>query len=233
MMDLSGGEFRHAAFLQGLVAAPEVWYAGSELDRIQGFKMVAPEGESWLFAAHIMRRDDGYVWESSRDMVDASVKQAALSVRGVYRFELLCFEPGQELKTFRYQELAQMIVNTSRTLKPGQEALIRYSTVYGILRQTLDEAWGKISLATSVELLADQPRAWVALLSRLWKTAGSKECQVRLLVNDMSFTPLFAPAVSEEWQILWDDFCARISKTPPAFAREIYLRDASGMRNIY
>ena len=232
MMNLMNTEFKYAPLIVGILPAEELYYQSMKTGKMQFFKAIKGSEFRGLLAVHIVRRDQNIIWESSRDVIIRAIKDASVQVRGAYVFELLDFEANKELKTFNMNELTQLLVNTSRTLKPGEQALIKYSTVYGILQKCLDEAWGKITFKASVEILPDKPKAFFSLLLGMLKTVEALSFPVNLLVNDLSLSPVFNPSGSEEIQGLLDIFILKRSKIKMLFPRDVYVRDCTGLKSI-
>ncbi len=231
-MNLVKTEFRKAAFWNGVLQADELYYQGYCADKIQFYKSVR-NGEPCGYAvAHIVCRDEDFIWAAAKDIIDRAVKQAAVTVRGIYTFELLIFEAQDELKTFNYDELAQVLVNTSRSLKSGEAALIKYSSVYGIFLKLVEESWGKITYKTSVELAVRKPKLMSAQFIRLLKAIAAKPYPVTVLVNDLSAKPFTDPNNCDEEKIWRDELMLKCAKIPVEHNRRLFLRDRHGLRAL-
>ena len=170
MVNLIDTEFRKAALWDGILFGDELYCQGYLVDKVQYFKVVTGGEAGALVVVHVIRSDEDFIWESARDLIGSAVKQSAVAVRGVYGFELLSFEAQKELKTFNYNELAQVLINTARTLKVGEQVLVKYSSAYGLLQKTLDEAWGKMTFKTSVTLVEGKPKTVFGLFSKMSKS---------------------------------------------------------------
>jgi hypothetical protein len=232
LINLLNTEFKRARLMEGLLPDEELYYHGLLNGKTQFFKAVSGHEAFGILAVHVIRRDEDFIWESSRDLIERAIKDAGVQVRGTYVFELLAFDPAKELKTFNANELSQMLVNTARTLKPGEQSMIRYSTVYGLLQKVLDETWGKVTVKTSVEILSDKPEAFFQLLFRKLKLAEEMLFPVKLLLNDLSSMPMFKPLSSELIQPLMEDFKIKRAKLKTSFARDVYARDSFGLKSI-
>lgn len=232
-INLASGDFLKAACWGGMLNADELYYHGALVDKAQLFQPVKGGVVSYVSVVHVIRREEDFVWEAARDLLDRAVKQAAMSVRGIYCFELLTFEAKEELKTFNYNELAQVLVNTARGMRPGDQVLIKYSSVYGLLQKMTEESWGKIAFKTMVDLAPPKASYVFTVLSKMLKALKPKAEPVLLLVNDLGDVPVFDAKRSEEEQFLLDDFVVKCAKGFGAAQRQCFIRNAQGVRKIY
>lgn len=231
-IDLRKSDFSQSAFLRGVLPAEGLIYQGYLTGKIQQYQIVV-EPPAVLWVAHLIRREEADFWFAARDVIDTAVKTAATVVRGTYSFELLSFDPENELKTFNVQELAQVIINTARALKPGQTMVVRYSSVYGFIQKFLDEAWGKMTFRTAVVLLDSKPRAFIDLLSSVLKSVDSQIFPGILLFNDISQTPLFCPQADEEQGALLNKLAIKRAKNVQSVHRDVLVRDKNGLRRVW
>ncbi len=221
-IDLMTTEFSSCCLFSGLPKNETLLYQGILLPHFQKYKAVTHGTDHVILVANIIRRDEALMWEGAKDLLNRAVKDAAGRARGIYSFELLAFNALKELRSFNFNELAQVLVNSSLRLRPGEEIMIRYSSVYGILRKLVEEAWGKISLTASAEILADEPGSLYSLMGRALKKAGDITSPATILVNDMSAVPLFNP-LCEGQQAALQKLKARIAKTPSKASRECWV----------
>ncbi|MEI8012242.1 MAG: hypothetical protein WCI27_07170, partial [Candidatus Omnitrophota bacterium] len=171
----------------------EIYYQGNPIDRVQSFAAVRDGQGCKLLAVTIIRKDEDFLWESTRDLLDRSVKDAAVMMRGIHTFDLLTFDVHQETGSFNCRELTQVLVNSSLKLKAGESMLIKYSSVYGMLQKLVDESWGKMVFKTAVELFNDKPNFLFVLVKKILKTVEFAREPVMVLVNDLSTYPLHDP----------------------------------------
>ena len=231
-IDLRASDFGRVTFLRGVLPAEGLVYQGHLTGKIQQYQVVVdPPLVFW--AVHLIRREEEDSWSAARDVIDTAVKTAATVVRGTYSFELLSFDPENELKTFNVQELSQVMINTARALKPGETMVVRYSSVYGFMQKLLDEPWGKITLKTSVVLLDSKPRAFIDLLSSVLKAAYSQALPGVLLFNDTSQSPVFRPQEDEEQEALLNRLAQKRAKNVQSEQRDILVRDKNGLRRVW
>ena len=225
-------EFPTSNLFNYLPRFDEIYYQGNPLDRVQLFKAVR-EGQSCkLLAVTIIRKDEDFLWDSTKDLLDRSMKDAAVMMRGIYTFDLLTFDVHKETESFNPKELAQVLVNSSLRLKPGEQMLIKYSSVYGMLQKMVDEPWGKIVFKTAVELFNDKPNFLFALVSKILKTVEFAHEPVMVLVNDLSTYPLHDP-LNEKQKVFLDDLIAAQAKNSIEFPPEVYIQDVGGVRELF
>ncbi|MBF0122242.1 MAG: hypothetical protein HQL21_02390 [Candidatus Omnitrophica bacterium] len=210
----------------------EIYYQGNPIDRVQLFKAVREGEECKLLAVTIIRKDEDFLWDSTKDLLGRSIKDAASLMRGIYAFDLLTFDVHKEIDSFNGNELTQVLVNSSLKLKPGEQMLIKYSSVYGILQKMVDESWGKIVFKTAVELFNDKPNFLFALVSKILKTVEFAHAPVMVLVNDLSTHPLYDPQ-NEEQKAFLDDLIAKQIKHSIEFPPEVFIQDQNGVKELF
>jgi len=224
-------EFPSSNLFNYLPRFEEIYYQGNPIDRVQLFKAVREGQACKLLAVTIIRKDEDFLWDSTKDLLDRSVKDAASMMRGIYTFDLLTFDVHKETESFNCKELMQVLVNSSLRLKPGEQMLIKYSSVYGMLQKMVDEPWGKIIFKTAVELFNDKPNFLFALVSKILKTVEFAHEPVMVLVNDLSTYPLHDPE-NEKQKTFLDDLIIAQAKNSIEFPPEVYIQDQRGVREL-
>ena len=209
-----------------------ICYQGNPVDKVQLFKAVREGQECRVLAVTIIRKDEDFLWDSTRDLLARAVRDAASLTRGIYTFDLLTFDVHKELESFNGNELAQVLANSSLKLKPGEQMLIKYSSVYGILQKMVDEPWGKIVFKTAVELFNDKPNFLFALVSRILKTVEFSYEPVMVMINDLSTYPLHDPK-NEKQKAFLDDLIAQHTKSSMEFPPEVFIQDQNGLRELF
>ncbi len=230
-INLAKTEFPTSNLFHHLPRFEEIYYQGNPMDRVQLFKAVREGEECKLLAVTIIRKDEDFLWGSTKDLLGRSIKDAASLMRGIYAFDLLTFDVHKEIESFNCNELAQVLVNSSLTIKPGEQMLIKYSSVYGILQKMVDESWGKIVFKTAVEIFNDKPNFLFALMSKILKTVEFAHTPVMVLVNDLSTHPLHNPQ-NEEQKAFLDDLITRQKKNSMEFPPEVFIQDQNGLREL-
>lgn len=230
-LDLKKTVFPASNLFNYLPVFEEIYYEGHKIPNVQCFKAIR-EGETCtLMALSIIRKDEDFLWDSTKDLLDRSLKQAAGMTRGIYSFDLLTFDVHKENAGFAPSELASVVANSSFRLKPGEQMLIRYSSVYGLLQKLVDESWGKIAFKTSVEVFNDKPNFLFALVSKILKAAEFAHGPVMVLINDLSTFPLHDPA-NEKQRSFLDQLITAQAKVSIEFPPEVYIQDNNGVREL-
>lgn len=224
-LDLMTTEFSSCELFGVLPKKDALFYTGSFLPHVQRYRVITEGIESHVLAASIIRRDESLMWEGAKDLLGRAVKNAAVRVRGVYTFELLAFNVQKELTSFNPQELAQMLINCTLRLRPGEDMLVRYSSVYGILRKMVDETWGKIAFTTSVEVVPETPGSIYSLMGQMLKKSETIKTPVTILINDLSAVPLYDPT-DEAQQIALEKLKKKIAKASLPFSRDCWVEGA-------
>jgi hypothetical protein len=224
-------DFPASNLMHHLPRFEEIFYQGHALDRVQAFKAVREGQECRLLSVTIIRKDEDFLWDSTKDLLGRSIKDAAAIMRGIHTFDLLTFDVHKEQGTFQCGELTQVLVNSSLKLKSGEQMLIKYSSVYGLLQKMVDEPWGKVVFKTAVEVFNDKPNFLFALVSKILKTVEFAHEPVMVLVNDLSTRPLHDPLNAEQKAFL-DDLIKRHARSSIEFPPEVFIQDRNGMREL-
>ncbi len=230
--DLKKTDFAASNLFHYLPVFDEIYYQGHKLANVQSFKAIREGQACTLLALSIIRKDEDFLWESTKDLLDGAIKQAAGISRGIYSFDLLTFDVHKENAGFSPHELSSVIANSCFRLKPGEQMLIRYSSVFGLLQKLVDESWGKITLKTSVEVFNDKPNFLFALVSKILKTVEFSHDPVMVLINDLSTFPLHDPANEKQKDFL-DELIAQHAKLSIEFPPEVYIQDNNGVRELF
>ncbi len=224
-IDLLKTEFLSCSLLADLPEKDVLLYMGVIPPHFQKYRAMVRGAERTILVATVIRRNEIELWEGARDLLGRAVTEASLRMRGIYSFELLGFDLQKEIQTFNYAEVAQMLFNTSRLMRPGDERLIRYSSLYGILRKLVDESWGKISFITVVEILAEAPESLYKLLGKALKKADEISAPLSVVIKDISAVPLYDP-LCENQRAAFTELCDKLAKKVPPFPRECWVEGA-------
>jgi hypothetical protein len=231
-VDLIKASFESSNLLRHLPRFDAVFYEGCIAENIHRYKAVREEQECTLLSSTVIRKDEDILWSSTKDLFENAARQAAAASRGTYILELLTFDLHHEIKTFSYPELVRIIINTSLTLSPGEQALIKYSSFYALLQKTAEAHWGKIVFKSAIETFKDKPGFLFTLIGRMLDGAGKVHGgPVMVLVNDMSKTPLYDPANTSQQALL-----AKLTKDHRRGSlgsdTEIYIQDMNGLTEL-
>ncbi|HQO57127.1 MAG TPA: hypothetical protein PLT76_00180 [Candidatus Omnitrophota bacterium] len=185
-------------------------------------------GEAYtVIAVNVIRSDEKFVWESCLDLLNRSVEAASAAVRGVYHFNLLNFDVHKELKTFNPQELTHMLLSHSRRLKPGQQRLLKYSSLYALMQKLGEEEWGKIIFKAAVEVFPYPPEKMDLYVRRLYKALDNQPGKKIAVINDMSQTPLYEVSnMAQQERLAKEIQQGDLFRVVP----EIILQDINGRR---
>ncbi|MBU4334471.1 MAG: hypothetical protein KKD07_08535, partial [Candidatus Omnitrophica bacterium] len=209
----------------------EIYYEGYHEGKVRKYKAIREEQKCDLLVLNVIRKSEDILWDALEDLLKRSVSEAAFSVHGVYIFDLLTMDIHKELKTYNHNELKTLLINSALKLKPGEQKLIKYSSVYGLFQKTIHESWGKITFKTAVEFFKDKSSYLDLLLRQLLKNFEFSHDPAILLLNDLSQTPIFDP----QDEVQQERLKKVIEKQIPAsieFPPEVYIQDKNGVREL-
>jgi hypothetical protein len=230
-LNLINGGFQHSNLFIHMPLFDEIFYRGQRDGKVRLYHATREGLTCQILALNIIRSDEKFFWEAIEDFIERATMQAGTSAHGVHTFDLLTIDIHKEIKTFNYQELATLILNTTRALKPGEQKLLKYSSAYGILQKIGTETWGKVALKTTVEVFKDKPEYLDILIKLLLKDFSFSHDPVILLLNDVSTVPLFDKTNDMQQERLK----AVMKKLIPDsidFPPEVYIQDKNGMREL-
>ena len=230
-INLINGGIQHSNLFVHMPLFDEIYFEGYLEGKVRKYKAVREEQPCRILVLNVIRKDEDVIWDAFEDLLKGCVTTAAASVRGVFIFDLLTMDIHQEVKTFNVGELTQTILNHTRSLKPGQTKLIKYSSVYGLMQMLSLQNWGKITLKTSVEIFKDKPEFLDLLVKQLIKNFEFASDPGILLLNDLSQEPLFNKddkLQQERLQKVIQDQIPQTIDFPP----EVYIQDKNGVREL-
>jgi hypothetical protein len=230
MQELIDSEIHSSPSFKHLPRFDAIEYKGFIENKIQWYEVSRQDMQGTVLSSMIIRKDDKFMWESCDDLLSRSVKDAAFSVHGVYRYDLLGFDAHREINAFNFQELTVIIVNHSRQLECGQERLIKYCSSYGMLRKLSAQDWGKTVFNANVDVFNNDVEKLDLYIKKFFTVNRNLKEPVTAVINDQSLEPIFDK--NNELQ------CARLKKmftkfvdkfeTPP----EIYMSDKNGLTEL-
>jgi hypothetical protein len=109
--------------------------------------------------------------------------------------------------------------------------MIKYSSVYALIRKTVDSDWGKITFKTAVNVFKDKPDYLDLLIKELLKDHGFSHDPVILLLNDLSQNPVFDPhneMQQTRLKKILSDFVPNSMELMP----EVYIQDKHGAQEL-
>ena len=231
LVNLIDNYFQHSHLFKYLPIFDAIYYEGLIEGKIQSYKALREDHQCRLLALTIIHQQEAVFWDSTEDFLKRSMIMAADSLHGIYHFDLLAFDIHKELKTFRYQELAAILVNCSRKLQPGRQCLVKYSSLYGILQKLVAEEWGKIVLKTAVEIFKDKPSLLYLLVKRLLTLKEMPHGPLIIFIHDVSLEPIFNPQDRVQQEGLAKIMQEKL-KDFVEFPPEVYIQDKNGIREL-
>ncbi|HBG61447.1 MAG: hypothetical protein A2Y03_01395 [Omnitrophica WOR_2 bacterium GWF2_38_59] len=231
MIDLIDGGIQNSNLFLHMPLFDEVYYEGYHEGKIRKYRAIREDQKCDILVLNVIRKSEDIIWDSLEDLLKRSVSEAAFSVHGVYIFDLLTMDIHKELKTYNHNELKTLLINIALKLKPGEQKLIKYSSVYGLFQKTVHESWGKIAFKTSVEVFKDKSSYLDLLIKQLLKNVEFAHDPAILLLNDLSQTPIFDPKDDEQQERL-KKFIEKKIPTSIEFPPEVYIQDKNGVREL-
>lgn len=230
-LNLINGGFQNSNLFAHMPLFDEIFDRGQRNGKVRLYHATREDLTCQILSLNIIRADEKFFWEAVEDFIARSITQAASAVHGVYSFDLLTIDIHKEVKTFNFQELAALLLNTTRKLKPGDQKLIKYSSSYGILQKRLHEDWGKVTFKTAVEVFKDKPDYLDLLIKTLLKDFTFPHDPVILLLNDLSNVPLYDPQNELQQQRL-KAIMQKLIPEAIEFPPEVYIQDKNGLREL-
>ena len=210
----------------------EISYIGVNEGKVRRYKAIREDQACELLALSFIRQDEKMLWGATEDLLKRSVISAASNVHGVYTFDLLTIDIHREIKTFNHAELYTLIVNNARKLVPGGVRLIKYSSVYALLRKTVSEDWGKIVFKTTMVVFKDNPEYLDILIKLLLGDFQFPRNPVVLLLHDLSQNPVF-DLQNETQQARLKKVMDGFMSNSMEFIPEVYIQDRNGARELF
>lgn len=230
-MDLIQFGIQHSNLFQHMPLFDEISYAGLNKEKVRKYIALREDQPCQLLALNFIRKDELILWDAVEDFLKRSTINATSSVHGVYNFDLLTVDIHKELKTFKHAELSAVIVNNAIKLAAGETRLIKYSSVYALLRKTVAEDWGKIVFKSTVDVFSDKPDYLDLLVKRLLADFQFPHDPVILLLNDLSQNPVFDPQ-NQIQQTRLKIVIDNLIPNSVEFIPEVYIQDRNGAREL-
>lgn len=224
-MNLIPHNFGASTFLKKLPAFELLEYKGEAAAGIQRYRGERGGGEMSLIVSHMIRQEEGLVWKACREMLERTLKQAALSMQGFFGFELLTLDLDEKMRSFHWGNFADLLLNHSRKMQVGETRLIPYASVFALFKKRMPEAFGKIDFYSPVKVFTDEPAKLDLFIKKMLKIqdGGSRP---ELLIYDLSQDPVFRFGDEEQTERL-GKFLRKESAAGPL--PEIFLLTHSGI----
>lgn len=230
-MNLIDYGFQNSNLFAQMPLFDEISYIGNDEDRLRQYRAIRENQPCKIFSLNFIRDDEKLLWDAIEDFLKRATASATASVHGNYIFDLLTVDIHKEIKTFKHTELSAVIVNVASKLAPGQVKMIKYSSVYALIRKTLDGDWGKIAFKTAVNVFKDKPDYFDLLIKQLLKDFTFSHDPVILLLNDLSQNPVF-DLQNQTQQERIKKVIANLIPNSMEFVPEVYVLDKHGAREL-
>ena len=179
--------FRHLPKLEDIV------YKGEAGSKVRHFKIIHQQKPHTLLTVLVISNEDRLFWDSCADLVARSVQAASLKMRGIFGFDLLAVDIHQGMDVFNWDDLGQLLVNHSRKLACGQERLVRYCSLLGVLTKKVDVDWGKVGFRLAAQVYTHDPQKFDLFVRKLLKAGRHFAKPVMIVICDLSREPLLDP----------------------------------------
>jgi len=230
-MNLIDFGFQNSNLFQHMPIFDEISYVGHDEEKVRQYKAVREDQACNLLALNFIRKDELILWDAVEDFLKRSTIDAASRIRGAYIFDLLTIDIHKEIKTFKHAELTTVIINVASTLAPGEIKMIKYSSVYALIRKTVVSDWGKITFKTAVDVFKDKPDYLDLLIKQLINDYRFSHDPVVLLLNDLSQNPIFDHR-NEMQQARIKKVLANFTPNSMELLPEVYIQDKHGAREL-
>jgi hypothetical protein len=230
-MNLIDFGFQNANLFAHMPRFDEILYLGLNEEKVRRYRATREGQPCLLLSLSTIRKDEKILWEAVEDFLKRGIANAAAAVHGVYIFDLLTVDIHKEVKTFNHAELTSVIVNNARELAPEGMRLVKYSSVYALLRKTVAEDWGKLVFKSSVAVFNDKPEYLDILVKQLLRDFQFPREPVILLLNDLSQNPVY-DRQNEVQQARLKKVMADLIPASIEFVPEVYIQDKNGAREL-
>lgn len=177
--------FRHLPVFNSIV------YKGELEPKIRHFETFQGAEKGSLVTYTLIRKEESLLGSSFRDMIEHIAKMTALQLRGFFEWNILSFDLSEGLQGLNAENLVSLLVNKARKLLPLEETDVRYGKIRSILKKRMEENWGKVELAMPLETFHKESFQLDLLVKKLMKTAEPLGMPCRIVIHDLSPTPLF------------------------------------------
>ncbi len=230
-MNLIDFGFQKSNLFQHMPIFDEILSLGLNEAKVRKYKAVREDQACDILSLNFIRNDELILWEAVEDFLKRSTINATSCVHGVYIFDLLTIDIHKEIKTFKHAELSAVITNVARELAPGEVKMIKYSSVYALIKKTIDEEWGKIIFKSAVDVFKDSPDYLDLLIKQLLKNFQFPHDPVILLLNDLSQNPIF-DIQNKTQQARLKKVITELIPDSVEFIPEVYIQDKNGAREL-
>jgi len=190
-MDLIQYNFQGSPLFRHLPEFKVLSFSGEIAPRLYYYEGKIQDGESNLLSSLIIRKSEKLIWQSFEELMTRMLILTAYKIKGFFELRLLSIDLQAGIKDFQSEHLSDLLTNKSKEMKPGEEAIIRYSSFYGIFKKRINEAWGKIIFLSPVETYTREPYQLDLFIKNMLKESSKSENPVMLAIHDLSTEPIF------------------------------------------
>ena len=231
MINLIDGGIQHSNLFIHMPLFDEIIDEGIIDGKVRRYCALREEQACRIHVLNVICKDEDIIWDSVEDLLKRSVADALPFIHGVYHFELLTMDIHKEIKTFKPMELTALLINHAQKIAPGAKSLIKYSSMYGLMRKLVHEDWGKMVFKTAVDVFKDKPEFLDLLIKQLLKKFEFSHEPGILLLNDLSQQPIFDSGNSLQQSRLRKIIEKQIPQSIE-FPPEVYIQDRNGIREL-
>jgi hypothetical protein len=232
LMNLIEGGIQQSNIFVHLPRFDAVYYDGYLQGKVRKFRALREDLTCHVLVLNVIRKEEDIIWQAFQDLIKRSVDDAAAAAHGVYVFDVLTQNIFQEVKTYNHTEVTTLLTNHARQCAPGEKRLIKYSSIYGILRKLNATDWGKMTLQTAAEVFEDKDSYLDLILKDLIRNFEFASEPGLLMINDLSQRPIYNPQDEMQRKRLVAVMTRQIPTTVE-FPPEIYIRDGNGLIELY
>lgn len=164
-------------------------YAGEPSPGILKYRLSKAETQAVLLVATVIRKEEDLVWKSCHELLDRTLKTSVQSMQGFFGFQLLTLELGDKIRSFQWENFRQYIVNLARPMGVGEEKLVQYTSLFGILKKRVAEMYGKMDYQSAIKIYSKEPAQLDLLVKKILKE-GESQNPIGV-IHDLSLEPIF------------------------------------------
>lgn len=169
----------------------ELIYHGLAAPGIQKVEQRAENESRYCLIHQLIYQPEEELWLSIKEMFSIGVKSAEASLFGRFELQLLWIGDIQAARVLNPQNLAQVIVNHGRKLKPSETAFFSYCGARFMLKYLVPLDWGKIGFKTHLAVLKGEREKITAVIKKLIKGCADSPRDFMTVIQDFSSEPIF------------------------------------------
>ena len=104
----------------------------------------------------LIRKEEAHMWQACSSMVQFQIGQMKERLRGSFTFDLICLDMYGGIDNIDWSHMHTLISNRGRTMRPGEESVVKYRSLYGLLKKHTPLEWGKIAFSHCVHTHAKE-----------------------------------------------------------------------------